>query len=105
MKNLHDIDPTAEVVMGVLGEVASAGKPVSEVVTSIIDAVAAEYRVTVADIKSDKRNSNISVARQVSLYIIREMTGMPLQNIGEYFGGKNHATVHHSVKQVEVFFS
>lgn len=101
MKNLHDIDPTPEVVMGVLSEVASTGKPVSEVVASIMDAVAAEYRVTIADIKSDKRVANISLARQVAMYIIREMTGMPLQNIGEYFGGKNHATVHHSVKQVE----
>lgn len=101
MKNLHDIDPTPEVVHGVLSEVISTAKPVSEVVTMIMDAVVAEYRVSVSDIKSDKRNANISLARQVAMYIIREMTGMPLQNIGEYFGGKNHATVHHSVKQVE----
>ena len=102
MKNLHDIDPTPDVVQGVLTEVVSTAKPVSEVVTMIIDAVVAEYRVTVADIKSEKRNANISLARQVAMYIIREMTGMPLQNIGEYFSGKNHATVSHSVKQVEI---
>lgn len=102
LKNLHDIDPTADVVQGVLTEVVSTAKPVSEVVTMIMDAVVAEYRVSLADLKSEKRNANISLARQVAMYIIREMTGMPLQNIGEYFSGKNHATVSHSVKQVEI---
>lgn len=100
MKNLHDIDPTPEVVQGVLTEVVSTAKPVSEVVTMVIDAVGAEFRVDAADIKSDKRNANIMLPRQVAMYIIREMTGMPLQNIGENFN-KNHATVSHAVKQVE----
>ncbi len=100
MKNLHDIDPTPEVVQGVLTEVVSTAKPVSEVVTMIIDAVSAEFRVEVADIKSEKRTANIILSRYVAMYIIREITGMPLKNIGEHFN-KNHSTVVHAVTQIE----
>lgn len=101
LKALHNINPTVEAAQDVLKDIISDSKPVSMTVEHIIEEVAANYGVSVNDIKSDKRNANISTARQVSMYIIRETTGLPLQNIGAFFGGKNHATVHHSVKQVE----
>ena len=101
LKKIEGIYPSVEVAHNIVSEVMTYSKPVSETVASIIEAVASEFRVSVADIKSEKRNASISTARQVSMYIIRELTSMPLQNIGDYFGGKNHATVHHAIKQVE----
>ena len=49
---------------------------------------------------SDKRDKNIKDARQISMYIIREITGMSLEDIGKYFGGKTHSTVKHSIDKV-----
>ncbi len=102
LKQLHNINPTIDTAQDVIKDLISDSKPVSMTVEHIIEEVAANYGVGVNDIKSDKRNANISLARQVAMYIIRENTGLQLQNIGAYFGGKNHATVHHSVKQVEM---
>lgn len=101
LKQLHNINPTIEAAQDVIKDLISDSKPIGMTIEHIIEEVASNYGVSVNDIKSDKRNANISVARQVAMYIIRESTDLPLQNIGSYFGGKNHATVHHSVKQVE----
>jgi chromosomal replication initiator protein len=35
------------------------------------------------------------------MYIIREITGLSMQQIGERFGGKSHSTVHHSISLIE----
>ena len=52
------------------------------------------------DIKSKKQSANITFARQIAMYIIREITDMSLERIGEEFN-RDHATTHHSVKKIE----
>jgi len=58
------------------------------------------YGVNVLDIKSQKRSRNIADARQVAMYLMREMLSMSLQHIGAEFGGKDHSTVKHSCDKV-----
>ncbi len=67
----------------------------------IVDHVARYYNISKEDIYSSKRKSDILNARQVAMYITREMTETSLSIIGEEFGGKNHSTVLHSIKMVE----
>lgn len=101
MHTLRDVAPTIETAQEVIRDIVMDNKPVSVTVDNIIAAVSRAYGVNVSDMVSDKRTANIALSRQIAMYVIREITGLPLQNIGEYFGGKNHATVYHSVKQIE----
>lgn len=58
------------------------------------------YDVTVDSLKSKSRTKTVTMARQVAIYLTRELTDMPLVEIGENFGGRDHATVLHSCKKI-----
>lgn len=62
----------------------------------IINEVARTFDVSPGDIRGAKRNGPISGARQAAMYIIREITGLPMSDIGAEFGGRNHSTVVYS---------
>ncbi len=72
---------------------------------TIIDHVARYYNITVEDIKSDQRSSDILLPRQIAMYIIRKNTNLSLPSIGEELGGKNHSTVLNSLHRVEDMIS
>ncbi|MDD3187401.1 MAG: chromosomal replication initiator protein DnaA [Bacilli bacterium] len=63
--------------------------------------VAANYNVSVEDMKSKKRNAKIAVPRQIAMYICRVVLGETLPKIGLEFGGKDHTTVMHSVDKIK----
>ncbi len=63
--------------------------------------VAERYNLTIEDIKGKKRNANITVPRQIAMYICRNVLNEPLMKIGTEFGGKDHTTVMHSVSKIE----
>ena len=67
----------------------------------IIEKVAAYYSITAEDIKGSSRQKNTALARQISMYLIRKLINMPLADIGEVMGGKDHSTVMHSIKKIE----
>lgn len=70
-------------------------------VDQVQQVVAAHYNITVEDLKSKKRNANISVPRQVAMYICRTVLEESLPKIGMEFGGKDHSTVMHSVDKIK----
>ena len=57
--------------------------------------------MSVDDLKSKKRTAKIANARQIGMYVLTQITDLSLGEIGEEFGGKDHSTVHHSIKVVE----
>ena len=57
--------------------------------------------MTIQSIKGKKRNASIAMARQVAMFITRDMTTLSLEDVGREFGGKDHTTVLHSIKKVE----
>ncbi|AWN17964.1 chromosomal replication initiator protein DnaA [Streptococcus sobrinus] len=59
------------------------------------------YGVTVKEIKATKRNQNIVLARQVAMYLAREMTDNSLPKIGKEFGGRDHSTVLHAYNKIK----
>lgn len=67
----------------------------------IQDAVANYYGITVEDLKSPKRNHEITVPRQIAMYLSREMMGLSLTKIGDAFGGRHYTTVMSSIDKVE----
>ncbi len=101
MKSLHGTEPTMGNIQQILKDLSNEDKPVSKVVDEIIEYVADFYDVSQEDIKSDKRNASIILARGVAMYIVREITDLSLESVGSVFGGKKHSTVKHSIDKVE----
>lgn len=67
----------------------------------IRQAVCEFYRVKESDLDSEKRQRNISDARQMAMYLMREMTDLSLPEIGKVFGGRHHTTVLHACSRIE----
>lgn len=63
--------------------------------------VAEFFQISVEDIRSKKRSSNIAFPRQIAMYLCRTMTSESFPKIGTEFGGKDHSTVMHSVEKIE----
>ena len=59
------------------------------------------FGTTADDIRSSKRSSNISNARQIAIYIVREITQLPYDSIGKEFGGRDHSTVVYAMQQID----
>ncbi len=62
--------------------------------------VAKEWGVTTDGLRSKTRTKNLTVPRQVAMFMMRELLGMQLVEIGSAFGGRDHSTVIHSLERV-----
>lgn len=62
--------------------------------------VAGEWGVTIEGLQSKTRTKNLTVPRQVAMYLAREVLGLQLVEIGQAFGGRDHSTVIHSLERV-----
>lgn len=71
--------------------------PIEEIQTQ----VGKFYGVTVKEIKATKRTQNIVLARQVAMFLAREMTDNSLPKIGKEFGGRDHSTVLHAYNKIK----
>ncbi len=67
----------------------------------IVQEVARTYGVPASDIRSKRQDASTVEMRQMSIYIVRELTGMSTNAIGKEFGGKNHTTILYSLEQFE----
>lgn len=69
---------------------------------AVLHAVSAHYEVPEAKLTEPGRGTKeISKARQVAMYLMRECSSISLQSIGSRFGGKDHSTVVHAIKLVK----
>lgn len=66
----------------------------------IMDVVARFYRVSVDDLKSNRRNKEVTNPRQVAMYLCRNLLNMTLPQIGTEFGNRDHTTVIHACNKV-----
>jgi chromosomal replication initiator protein len=67
----------------------------------IRDAVALGWNVRPDALISKRRTKDVTVPRQVAMFLIREILDAPLVRIGQAFGGRDHSTVIHSIRRVE----
>ncbi|KHD43985.1 chromosomal replication initiator protein DnaA [Streptococcus hongkongensis] len=70
-------------------------------IETIQEQVGKFYDVTVKEIKATKRTQDIVLARQVAMYLAREMTDNSLPKIGKEFGGRDHSTVLHAYNKIK----
>ena len=66
----------------------------------ILDIVAEHFGISIADLKSNKRNAEISNPRQIAMYLVRTMTDTPFKTVGIILGGKDHSTIKHGVDKI-----
>ena len=71
------------------------------IMDKVITEVSREFEVSPEDIKSKKRVENVTFARQVAMYILREITDLSLTEIGQQFSGRDHSTAYHSIGKIE----
>ncbi len=86
-KEVCDIESAKEALkdfIGVTNHVIS--------IDNIVDATCAYYNIKRADIVGKKKMKNIALARQIAIYLINDILGLPLTSIASYFG-KDHTTV------------
>ena len=100
-KMLTGKNPTIGVTRLVIKEILTEQKTVPLSIDNIIEQVASTFSVTGEDIRSLSRHKKISEARQAAIYIIREITTLPLKLIGEELGKRDHATILYSLKKAE----
>ena len=81
-KDTTDILPTAEV---------------------IIEEVGKFYSIEDADLRGQSRTKETSLARQIAMYLIRNMTKLSLKEIGKEFSNRDHTTVLHAIERIEDF--
>lgn len=67
----------------------------------IIEVIAREYDISVADMKSKKRQKKIVLPRQIAMYLLKNRLDLNLTTIGGLFGGKDHSTVISSIRKIE----
>jgi chromosomal replication initiator protein len=80
--------------------VLNDNQPVPVTVDRIIAEVSRTFGVSVDDIRGKMRSGNISVARQVAMYVVREITQMSTSSIGAEFNGRDHSTVVYAIQKV-----
>ncbi|MGY2001524.1 chromosomal replication initiator protein DnaA [Blastococcus sp. SYSU DS1024] len=72
-----------------------------QITAAIIMAATAEYfSVTMEELQGTNRSRTLVNARQIAMYLCRELTELSLPRIGASFGGKDHTTVMHAVKKI-----
>lgn len=67
----------------------------------IIDETARYFAISSDEIKSQRRTKVIATARHISIYLIRTLTNLSLNDIGSIFEGRNHATILASIQKIE----
>ena len=67
----------------------------------IIEETARYFSITSSDIRGQRRSKNVAKARQVSMYLIRNLTNLSLVDIGSQYEGRNHSTVLTSIRKIE----
>lgn len=90
-----------EVVEKILSELFQSGASHKRVsIETILKSVAAVFEVRISEIKGESRHKEIALARQVAMYLAKELIDDSLMKIASSFGGKTHSTLLHAWKKI-----
>ena len=67
----------------------------------ILKMISKEFNISVKDLKSQSRTSDLAFARQVAMFILREDFGFKLDQVAQYLDRKDHTTVLHAVDKIK----
>ena len=84
-----------------IGEGSRVGGENQLNIQGIIEAITSYFDLKLADLLSKRRNKSIALPRQIGMYLARKHTRFSLEEIGGYFGGRDHTTVMHAVRTID----
>ena len=91
---------TIELAMESLKDLFPKTKTTQITPQRIQEVVASHFRIKIDDLVSKRRTRNVTIPRQLAMFLCREMTDWSLPKIGEFFGGRDHTTVIHAYEKV-----
>ena len=100
-RQLEGIQPVLGAAQNAIKDILSEDQPAPVTVEKILGEVARTYNTSPDVLRGLTRKANISSARQVSMYIVREITGMSMEEIGREFSGRDHSTVVYSINAIQ----
>jgi chromosomal replication initiator protein len=71
----------------------------------VIQVIHHHFAIKRADLLGSRRTKDLVIPRQICMYILKNEIGLPLERVGEMLGGRDHTTVMHGVKQIELALS
>jgi chromosomal replication initiator protein len=98
--SLKDERPTRELARRVLKRVAPPPRETTSV-ADVVEATATEFGFEKDELLARDRRPTVALARQVAMYVARELTPYSLPEIGRRIGNRNHTTVLHAVNRVQ----
>jgi chromosomal replication initiator protein len=98
LTRIHGQVPSMEMLAEHFGTEAAANRPTVE---SIAQRVGRYFQVEPRQLQARSRTRGTLLPRQVGMYLARQLTELSLQQIGAYFGGRDHSTVLHACRKVE----
>ncbi len=98
--DINDHTPTIALAQSVIKVILEDTQPLPVTIQRIVDEVSRTTGISVEDIYSKVQKANISHARKITFYVIRKVTNMSYEDIGEEFD-KHHSTVIYNISQIE----
>ena len=98
---LENIQPSIGVAQNAIKDILNETQPVPVTIEKIIGEVARTYNVSPSEIRGKRRTASISAARQTAIYVVREITGMSMEDIGREFNGRDHSTIVYSINAMK----
>ncbi len=93
--------PTIIMAQNIIKDVMTEQQPVPVTVDHVITDVSHIFNVSPDEMRSKNRNSQVSTARQVAMYVISKVTDLSYTSIGKEFGGRDHSTVVYATNKVK----
>ena len=93
--------PSINMAQAAISDIINNDQPTPVTIEKIIEEVARTFGVTPEDIRSENRRAQISNARQVAIYAVREITQIPYEAIGKEFGNRDHSTIVYALQQMD----
>ncbi|MDR2817756.1 MAG: chromosomal replication initiator protein DnaA [Oscillospiraceae bacterium] len=100
-KALAGTIPSVAIAQTITKDILTEEQPLELTFEKIMSEVSRTFGTSVSDLKSQKRSSQVSRARQIAIYIARAVLEMPTSAIGAYFGGRDHSTIIYSLSKIE----
>jgi chromosomal replication initiator protein len=103
--SLINQDISVELAEQALKDIISPDRPKAITVSQIQKVIGDHFGLKVEELKAKKRTKHVAFARQIAMYLTRELTDMSLPKIGDAFGGRDHTTVLHAYDKVSTEIS
>jgi chromosomal replication initiator protein len=97
---LNDTEVTVALAQDILADILNAAKPRQITPTVILEATAQQFGLEIDQLTGKSRTRDLVNARQIGMYVCRELTDLSYPQIGKQFGGRDHTTVIYAYEKV-----